>query len=514
MFATNREFFRYYHLIKEKEELHTSKKDEITIIDDGTTIKIEDCGENGILANYSAEKQKNGQRYEVRNGKKSDERTYTNYFPLVCRICLAKNNLKVFDGHENLINVFRNITNIGVSTQDELPKNICSVCIEKLQGISAFIELSKFNNAKLQQIFSTQQDDIPLERSDGTAEVGGINTEEDLTITCRTLGCLKEITNNGDTFTTERDRTNQKHGHTSDKIYITDNNELALRKRGKCNKDFPTSLSEDKHMESHFGNDFLLCFICGRAFIKKEEYLLHSTLHSVKEKKNSDKPSGNNRNNKSKEIQKNISDGISNNNSHLSNEKKTAEKKKPRKILAIAIRGLRQRHTLVKHLFLHTGKKPFECHNCQKKFAEKRNLEVHMKIHTGERPYKCSICLKAFAQKGYVKIHIDMIHLKKRNFQCFLCLKYHMTRQCLSKHLETHKDEKAFKCTICSKTFKQRDNLRKHLVTHDEAGKRAQCEVCSKMVVDLSTHMKTHTERLRNLIHVISAPKGFPIRHL
>ncbi|KAG5892478.1 hypothetical protein JTB14_015388 [Gonioctena quinquepunctata] len=424
-------------LINEKEKLYICQKDEITIIDDGMTIKIEqDYGDNDVTDYHSTGKQMNKQIYEVKNGKKSDERTNTNSFLLVCRICLAKENLRVFDGEEHLINVFRNITNIVVTTQDELPKNICSRCIDKLQGISSFIELSKSNNTKLHQVFSTQQDDISLEKSVVTTVVHEIKKEDQF----RGRGSpeLKFSSNFdqshtcgkcGDTFSTKRGLMNhQKHVHTSDGRHIKNNDVLALWKCGLCNKDFPTSLSEDKHMESHFGNDFLLCFICGRAFIKREEFLLHITVHSVKEKKYSDKSSGNNRNNKSKEIQKNISDGILNNKSHLCDEKESAKKKKPRKILAIAIRGLRQRS--------------FQC-------------------------------------------------------KCFLCLKYHMTRQCLSKHLETHKDEKEFKCTICSKTFSQRDNLKKHLATHNEVGKHALCEVCSKMVVKqtLSSHMKTHTER-------------------
>jgi uncharacterized Zn-finger protein len=75
---------------------------------------------------------------------------------------------------------------------------------------------------------------------------------------------------------------------------------------------------------------------------------------------------------------------------------------------------------LVKHIFFHTGEKPFKCQNetCKQGFATKSQLKRHIKVrHDALTPYSCDLCTLSFNKKSKLRTHKVVIH----NLPYFAC---------------------------------------------------------------------------------------------
>uniref|UniRef100_A0A8B9GN37 Zinc finger protein 148 n=1 Tax=Amazona collaria TaxID=241587 RepID=A0A8B9GN37_9PSIT len=95
--------------------------------------------------------------------------------------------------------------------------------------------------------------------------------------------------------------------------------------------------------------------------------------------------------------------------------------------------AFRTNYHLQRHVFIHTGEKPFQCSQCDMRFIQKYLLQRHEKIHTGEKPFRCDECGMRFIQK------------------------YHMER-----HKRTHSGEKPYQCEYCLQYFSRTDRVLKH----------------------------------------------------
>ena len=61
--------------------------------------------------------------------------------------------------------------------------------------------------------------------------------------------------------------------------------------------------------------------------------------------------------------------------------------------------------TLITHLPVHTGDRPFKCEFCGKAFKLRHHMKDHSRVHTGERPFRCSLCGKTFSRSTILKAH-------------------------------------------------------------------------------------------------------------
>ncbi|XP_077364436.1 zinc finger Y-chromosomal protein 1-like [Festucalex cinctus] len=158
---------------------------------------------------------------------------------------------------------------------------------------------------------------------------------------------------------------------------------------------------------------------------------------------------------------------------------------------------MKNKSSLARHSFIHTGQKPFACHLCDLRFNRRDNLRHHLsRLHPGGvarrqrqrlvQTWLCDVCGKTFRCRSALKTH-EVIHLGVKPHRCDLCSKAYMRTNDLEHHkLTVHGDggtrrrhSGSLLCHFCGKEMKFRSQLATHLLTHSDERPHL-CDICGR----------------------------------
>ena len=166
------------------------------------------------------------------------------------------------------------------------------------------------------------------------------------------------------------------------------------------------------------------------------------------------------------------------------------------------------RTCLVSHLLNHEEeevRRPFQCPDCEKRFAKADQLLEHHNLHTGEKPYTCDFCEEAFSLKRDLSTHCRKAHpetmppkrgSKEGLTKCEECGAVLSSKRSLMRHKHSHNPTKVHLCDICGKSLTSYEHLTRHRRIHT-GEKPYVCEMCSKAFSDpgnLEMHRRVHTK--------------------
>lgn len=108
----------------------------------------------------------------------------------------------------------------------------------------------------------------------------------------------------------------------------------------------------------------------------------------------------------------------------------------------------------------------------------------------------CVLCIKSFPNEDLLRDHMEIVHNKKRDTVCLLCLRELKTPKTLAAHILQHKGDMKNKCYICGKSFVLLNGLKHHVrvVHEDNASVKRPCPQCGRKISfgHFSKHIELH----------------------
>ncbi|XP_043272501.1 zinc finger protein 2 homolog [Venturia canescens] len=166
------------------------------------------------------------------------------------------------------------------------------------------------------------------------------------------------------------------------------------------------------------------------------------------------------------------------------------------------------------HLQFHNGAKELYCEICKIPFVKELKAFYHYKrYHCEDKSVSCLQCGKLFVTQQELKIHV-CVDGKTRPHVCEICSKGFSDGYTLKRHVVTHLPEKPYKCSQCSKSFTQKSRLNKHIASHGIVIENAQiawkCVKCGETFEtcnEADAHNRKYHDEKISLIEELTTSK-------
>ena len=138
---------------------------------------------------------------------------------------------------------------------------------------------------------------------------------------------------------------------------------------------------------------------------------------------------------------------------------------------------------------------PFQCEQCEYKFAYKRELDKHVSaVHMKIKPFLCNFCSYETAYKSQLSWHINIVHNKVKPFLCEYCPYKTSQKRNLTLHNRCkHEMVKPIKCTYedCNYETISTSRLTTHIKFVHQKIKPFVCQLCP-FATDTNYHLQNH----------------------
>ncbi|XP_023015093.2 uncharacterized protein isoform X2 [Leptinotarsa decemlineata] len=412
-------------------------------------------------------------------------------FPFICRICcLKQSDLRPFDEEDYLFDLFHVIRKIDVNSTNSttnFPENICNECVIKLEDISLFIDISKYNN------HSKGKNSITVKiENEGKDVVEPTHEDSSVSVSSACRICLSP---NGATLFQEKPQMVQLFKDLTDIDVAHINSQNVDRICDTCSEkleEISSFITQSSRNEGIFEN------VLHRSNAVKSESYPHPSNFNVKIEEEHEiiDVKGGISCEVETDVGRNCLGGSQSRSAPVPAEKSDQFPYCPK------------RFTPKSHLFTHTEGDLFECNACDKSFIGKPAIVRHLSVHTRDKRFECSICLKKFTRGKYLRRHL-LAH-SGQTFDCQYCKKSYISKPSLKAHMSIHTREKLFECNVCQREFTRNQYLKRHLTVH--SGKDHMNVNTAKKVIGINALYQPMCVLIqeKNFLNVIFAKRNSP----